>query len=55
MKSNWLSSDIWSDTVSNELDRHSTVAKNATVEMEDDCKIKQDIEYYNLGVIISVG
>ena len=41
--------------MNNELDRHSTVAKNATVEMEGDCKIKQDIEYCNLDVIISVG
>lgn len=38
-----------------ELDRHSTVAKNATVQMEADREVKREIEYYNLDAILSVG
>ena len=38
-----------------ELDRNSTVAKNATVQMEADREVKREIEYYNLDAIISVG
>jgi death-on-curing family protein len=38
-----------------ELDRNSTVAKNATVQMEADRKVKREIEYYNLDAILSVG
>jgi prophage maintenance system killer protein len=40
---------------SNELDKDSTVAKIATVQIEGGREIKRDIEYYNLDVIISVG
>jgi len=39
----------------NELDRSSTVAKNATVQFEGSREIERMIEYYNLDVIISVG
>jgi prophage maintenance system killer protein len=38
-----------------ELERISTVAKNATVQNENDREVIRDIEYYNLDVIISVG
>ena len=38
-----------------ELDRNSTVAKNATVQMEADRNVKREIEYYNLDAILSVG
>lgn len=38
-----------------ELERNSTVAKNATVQIEADRKVKREIEYYNLDAIISVG
>ena len=38
-----------------ELDPSSTVAKFATVQLEGGRKIKRNIEYYNLDVIISVG
>ncbi|HUT03372.1 MAG TPA: virulence RhuM family protein [bacterium] len=38
-----------------ELDRGSTVAKIATVQMEGGREIKRRLEYYNLDVIISVG
>ena len=38
-----------------ELDRKSTVAKNATVQIEGKRQINRIIEYYNLDVIISVG
>lgn len=40
---------------SRELDRNSTVAKIATVQMEGSRKIERNIEYYNLDMIISVG
>jgi prophage maintenance system killer protein len=40
---------------SGELDRFSTVAKNATVQNEGDRKIKREIEYFNLDLILSVG
>ncbi len=38
-----------------ELDRSSTVAKFATVQIEGGREVARDIEYYNLDVIISVG
>jgi death-on-curing family protein len=40
---------------SGELDKISTVAKNATVQIEAGRKIKRNIEYYNLDAILSVG
>ena len=40
---------------SGELDRNSTVAKFATVQIEGKRKVKRTIEYFNLDVIISVG
>jgi hypothetical protein len=39
----------------NELNISSTVAKNATVQIEGNRSIKRTIEYYNLDAIISVG
>ncbi len=39
----------------NELDKNSTVAKNATVQKEGDREIVREIEFYNLDMIISVG
>lgn len=38
-----------------ELDRNSTVAKNATVQMEAKREVKREIDYYNLDAILSVG
>jgi len=38
-----------------ELDRTSTVAKNATVQIERGRKIERKIEFYNLDVVISTG
>lgn len=38
-----------------ELDRNSTVAKNATVQNEGGREISRDVEYYNLDAILSVG
>jgi hypothetical protein len=38
-----------------ELDKNSTVAKFATVQLEGERKIERNIEHYNLDVIISVG
>ena len=38
-----------------ELDKESTVAKKATVQIEGDRGITREIEYYNLDMIISVG
>lgn len=38
-----------------ELERKSTVAKNATVQIEAGRKITREIEYYNLDAILSVG
>ncbi|TAL59148.1 MAG: Fic/DOC family protein [Bacteroidetes bacterium] len=38
-----------------ELDRKSTVAKNATVQMEAGREVGREIEYFNLDAIISVG
>ncbi len=38
-----------------ELDEKSTVAKFATVQFEGQRKIKREIEYYNLDLILSVG
>ncbi|MFA7244900.1 MAG: virulence protein RhuM/Fic/DOC family protein [Candidatus Magasanikbacteria bacterium] len=38
-----------------ELDKKSTVAKNATVQLEGNRQIRRNIEYYNLDAIISVG
>jgi len=39
----------------NELSRASTVAKNATVQMEGDHAVERNIEFYNLDMILSVG
>ena len=44
--------NIFSD---GELERSSTVAKNATVQFENKREVLREIEYYNLDVIISVG
>ncbi|HEX3934381.1 MAG TPA: RhuM family protein, partial [Puia sp.] len=38
-----------------EINRESTVAKNATVQTEGERKISREIEYYNLDAILSVG
>jgi len=38
-----------------ELDRNSTIAKNATVQIEAGRKVTREIEFYNLDVILSVG
>lgn len=38
-----------------ELERESTVAKNATVQIENGRRVVRQIEYFNLDVIISVG
>ena len=38
-----------------ELSKVSTVAKNATVQMENGRSIVRQMDYYNLDVIISVG
>lgn len=38
-----------------ELYRHSTVAKFATVQNEGNRNVERDIEYYNLDLIISIG
>ena len=38
-----------------ELDRETTVANYATVQIEGDREVERQIEYYNLDVIISVG
>jgi death-on-curing family protein len=38
-----------------ELDRASTVAKNATVQIEGERSVSRNIEFYNLDAIISVG
>ena len=38
-----------------ELQKTSTVAKNATVQMEGGRQVKRKIEYYNLDVMLSVG
>lgn len=38
-----------------ELEKSSTVAKNATVQIEGIREIKRDIEYFNLDLIISLG
>jgi death-on-curing family protein len=38
-----------------ELDRNSTVAKNATVQIEAKREVKREIDYYNLDAILSVG
>ncbi|MDH2273702.1 RhuM family protein [Moraxella porci] len=38
-----------------ELDQLSTVAKNATVQIEGERTVERNIDYYNLDVIISVG
>jgi len=40
---------------SNELKRNSTVAKIATVEIEGKRKVRREIKYFNLDVILSVG
>lgn len=38
-----------------ELDQNSTVAKNATVQLEGGRQVIRDLEFYNLDVIISIG
>lgn len=38
-----------------ELDRASTVAKNATVQQEGSREVSREVEYYNLDAILSVG
>lgn len=38
-----------------ELSKHSTVAKNATVQIEGKRRVEREIEFYNLDMIISVG
>lgn len=38
-----------------ELDRVSTVAKNATVQQEGNREVSREVEYYNLDAILSVG
>jgi death-on-curing family protein len=38
-----------------ELDRNSTVAKNATVQVESGRQVKRELEFYNLDAILSVG
>jgi len=38
-----------------ELDESSTVAKNATVQIEGEREVKREIEYYNLDAVIAVG
>ena len=38
-----------------ELSIETTVAKNATVQMEAGREVKREIEYYNLDAILSVG
>jgi len=38
-----------------ELDKKSTVAKNATVQMEGNREVVREIEFYNLDIIISIG
>jgi death-on-curing family protein len=40
---------------SGELNKNSTVAKNATVQNEGGREIERDIEFYNLDMILSVG
>lgn len=41
--------------IEGELERGSTVAKNATVQLEGNREIIREIEYYNLDAILSVG
>jgi hypothetical protein len=38
-----------------ELNRETTIAKNATVQMEADRKVIRTIEFFNLDAILSVG
>jgi prophage maintenance system killer protein len=38
-----------------ELDKDSTVAKNATVQTEGEREVSREIEFYNLDVILSIG
>ncbi|MBC8346263.1 MAG: virulence RhuM family protein [Candidatus Marinimicrobia bacterium] len=40
---------------SKELNKKSTVAKIATVQLEGGREVKRKIDYYNLDVILSVG
>ena len=40
---------------SGELDKDSTVAIFATVQIEGNRKVKREIEYYNLDMILSIG
>lgn len=41
--------------VSGELERESTVAKNATVQFEGDREVVREVEFFNLDAILSVG
>ncbi len=50
-----ISKHIKNIYLSKELDEKSTVAKNATVQIEGNRKITRKIVYYNLDVIIAVG
>jgi len=50
-----ISRHLKSIYLNGELQRSSTVAKNATVQKEAGRDIKRDIEYFNLDAIISVG
>src|SRR5580704_17957287 len=38
-----------------ELDKDSTVAKNATVQTEGEREVTREIEFYNLDAILSIG
>ena len=40
---------------SGELEQKTTVAKNATVQIEGKRQVKRAVEYYNLDLILSVG
>lgn len=41
--------------IEKELEQFSTIAKNATVQIEGNREILREIEYYNLDIVISVG
>jgi len=38
-----------------ELDKDSTVAKNATVQTEGEREVSREVEFYNLDAILSIG
>ena len=50
-----ISTHIKSIFSEGELDIVSTVAKNATVQIEGNRRISRNIEYYNLDIILAVG